>query len=42
MSLVIFFGMALFIFISGVLVLGLTFYHWRKEKHTNFKKEESL
>lgn len=47
MSLVIFFGMALFIFLSGVFVLALTFYQWRKDKKNNlkkinFKKEEVL
>lgn len=31
MSLIIFFGMALFIFIVGLIVIGVTFNHWRKE-----------
>lgn len=35
MSLIIFFGMALFIFLAGVLVLSISFYHWRKEKKLN-------
>jgi|GEM_PF-7095150 len=28
MSLIIFFGMALFIFLLGVTVMSVTFYHW--------------
>jgi len=28
MSLVIFFGMALFIFLMGLVVMGVTFHHW--------------
>ena len=31
MSLIIFFGIALIIFLSGVLVLSITFYHWFKQ-----------
>lgn len=31
MSLVIFFGFALFIFLGGVLVISVTLYHWYKE-----------
>lgn len=31
MSLVIFFGMALLIFLAGVTVIGLTIYHWYKQ-----------
>lgn len=31
MSLIIFFGMALFIFLLGVTVVSVTFYHWYKE-----------
>ena len=31
MSLIIFFGMALFIFLLGVGVLSVTFYHWYKQ-----------
>lgn len=30
MSLVIFFGYALFIFLLGVTVMSVTFYHWYK------------
>lgn len=30
MSLVIFFGFALFIFLLGVTVMSVTFYHWYK------------
>lgn len=30
MSLIIFFGMALFIFILGAVVMSVTFYHWFK------------
>lgn len=32
MSLIIFFGMALFIFLAGILALSLTFYYWFKEQ----------
>lgn len=30
MGLVLFFGMALFIFLLGVTVMSVTFYHWYK------------
>lgn len=30
MSLIIFFGMALFIFLLGVTVMSVTFHHWYK------------
>ncbi len=43
MSLVIFFGLAFFIFISGLAVLAITFYHWFKNyKLTKLQKQESL
>lgn len=31
MSLVIFFGMALLIFLGGVTIMAVTFYHWYKQ-----------
>lgn len=31
MSLVIFFGFALFIFLCGVTVISVTFYHWYQQ-----------
>ncbi len=30
MSIIIFFGMAFFIFLAGVAVMSVTFYHWYK------------
>lgn len=43
MSLIIFFGMALMIFLLGVTVLGVTFYHWYKQYKLNKKqKQDSL
>lgn len=31
MSLIIFFGYSLFIFLLGVAVMGVTFHHWYKQ-----------
>lgn len=31
MGMLIFFGMALFVFLLGVTVMSVTFYHWFKE-----------
>ena len=43
MSLIIFFGMALIIFIAGLTILSITFYHWFKDHKLNKqKKQESL
>ncbi len=43
MSLIIFFGMALIIFIAGLVILSITFYHWFKTYRLNkLKKQESL
>ena len=45
MSLIIFFGMALFIFLLGVTVMGLTFRHWileyKKRKKTLAESAQS-
>lgn len=32
MSLIIFFGMALLIFIAGVIAISVTLYHWKKAR----------
>ena len=43
MSLVIFFGMALIIFVAGLTILAITFYHWIKDHKLNKqKKQDSL
>lgn len=46
MSLVIFFGMALFIFLCGSILIGLTIRHWiqqsREEKRLRLAKKEAL
>lgn len=40
MSLIIFFGMALFIFLLGVGVISVTVYHWIK--HSKEAKKQQL
>jgi hypothetical protein len=30
MSLIIFFGLAFFIFVLGIVIMSVTFYHWYK------------
>lgn len=37
MSLIIFFGFSFFIFMCGVTVISLTFYHWYKTSKENKK-----
>ncbi len=34
MSLIIFFGMALGVFTLGCVVIGVTLYHWNKQRKT--------
>lgn len=41
MSLIIFFGMALFIFAVGSVVIGVTFYQWKKQKNLKLKTNTS-
>ncbi len=42
MSLIIFFGMALIIFIAGLTILAITFYHWFKDHKLNKQKKQEL
>ncbi len=43
MSLIIFFGFSLFIFLSGVLVLSITFYYWFKQfKYAKKQNSEAI
>lgn len=39
MSLIIFFGMALGIFILGVVVISVTFYQWNQQKKLKSEKK---
>lgn len=44
MSIVIFFGFALLVFLAGLTVLSLTFYHWYKqarERKLQIKAQET-
>ncbi|MCC2679691.1 MAG: hypothetical protein K0R29_2267 [Pseudobdellovibrio sp.] len=42
MSIIIFFGMALFVFLGGVTVVSVTFYHWYKlAKEAKLQKIQS-
>ena len=37
MSLIIFFGMALLIFIAGVIAISITLFQWRKQRKFKLK-----
>jgi len=42
MGMLIFFGIALFVFLLGVGVMGVTFYHWFKQWSLNKKQNQAI